>query len=67
MDFVIALPISADWKCDSYDSILFIVDRLTKIVYYKSVKVMIDASSLAEVIIDMVVHHYRVLESIFTN
>ncbi len=30
MDFVTGLPISADWKGDSYDSILVIVDRLQK-------------------------------------
>ncbi len=34
MDFVTGLPISANWKGDSYDSILVIVDRLTKMVYY---------------------------------
>ncbi len=33
MDFVTGLPISADWKGDSYDSILVIVDRLTKMVH----------------------------------
>ncbi len=32
MDFVTGLPISANWKDDSYDSILVIVDRLTKMV-----------------------------------
>ena len=37
MDFVIGLPISTDWKGTSYDSILVIVDRLTKMVHYKPV------------------------------
>ena len=55
MDFVTGLPILTDWKGDSYDSILVIVDRLTKIVYYESVKVTIDAPSLTKVIIDVVV------------
>ncbi len=63
MDFVTGLPISADWKRDSYDSILVIVDRLTKMVYYEPVKVTIDAPGLAEVIIDVVVRHHGVLES----
>ena len=55
MDFVTGLPLSSDWKGDSYNSILVIVDQLTKIVYYKPVKVTIDAPRLAEVIIDVVV------------
>ena len=55
MDFVTDLPLSADWKSDSYDSILVIVDRLTKMVHYKLVKVTIDTPGLAEVIIDVIV------------
>ncbi len=67
MNFVIGLPISADWKGDSYDSILVIVDRLTKMVYYIPVKVTIDAPSLAEVIINVVMRHHGVPESIVTD
>ena len=55
MDFVIGLPLSADWKGDSYDSILVIVNRLTKMVHYEPVKITINAPGLAEVIIDVVV------------
>ena len=55
MDFVTGLPLSSDWKGDSYDSILVIVDRLTKMVHYKPVKVTIDAPGLVKVIIDVVV------------
>ncbi len=64
MDFITGLPISADWKGDSYDSILAIVDRLMKMVYYVPVKVTIDAPGLAEVIINVVVRHHGVPESI---
>ncbi len=67
MDFVTGLPISADWKGDSYDLILVIIDRLTKMVHYEPVKVTIDAPSLAKVIIDVVVPHHGVPESIVTN
>ncbi len=67
MDFVTGLPISADWKGGSYHSILVIVDRLTKMVYYEPVKVTIDIPGLAEVIIDMIVHYHRVPESIVTD
>ena len=67
MDFVTGLPISTDWKGDSYDSILVIVDRLTKMVHYKPVKVTINAPGLAEVIIDVVVRHHGLPDSIVTN
>ena len=61
------LPLSSDWKGDSYDSILVIVDRLTKIVHYKLVKVTINAPGLAEVIIDVVVRHHGLLDSIISD
>ncbi len=64
MDFVTGLPISADWKSDSYDSILVIVDQLIKMVHYEPIKVTIDAPGLAEVIINVVMRYHGVLESI---
>ena len=67
MDFVMGLPISTDWKGDSYDSILVIVDWLTKMVYYKPVKVTIDVPGLTEVIIDVVVRHHGLLDLIVTD
>ena len=67
MDFVTSLPISTNWKGDSYDSILVIIDRLIKMVYYKPVKISIDASRLAEVIIDMIVWHHGLPNSIVTD
>ncbi len=67
MDFVTGLPISADWKGDSYISILVIVGQLTKMAYYKPVKFTINAPGQAEVIIDVVVHHHGVSESIVTD
>ena len=67
MDFVTGLPLSSDWKSDSYNSILVIVNRLTKMVHYKPVKVTIDAPGLAEVIIDVVVWYYGLPDSIVSN
>ena len=67
MDFVIGLPISTDWKRDSYDSIFVIIDWLTKMVHYKLIKVTINALSLAEVIINMVMRHHGLLDSIVTD
>ena len=67
MDFVTGLSISADWKGNSYNLILVIVDQLTKMVYYKSVKVTIDALSLVEEIINVVVYYQRIPKSIVIN
>ena len=67
MDFVTGLPISTDWKEDNYDSILVIVDWLTKMVHYEPVKITIDAPGLAEVIIDVVVRHHDLPNSIVTD
>ena len=55
MDFVARLPLSTNWKGDTDNSILVIVDKLTKMVYYEQVKVTIDALSLANVILNEVI------------
>ena len=62
MDFITNLSISTNWKGDSYDSILIIVDQLTKMVQYKPVKVTIDALGLAKVILDVVVRYHGLLD-----
>ena len=67
MDFVTRLPLFFDWKSDSFNSILVIVNRLTKMVHYKQVKVTIDALELAEVIIDVVVWYHGLLDSIIND
>lgn len=67
MDFVTSLFISTNWKENSYDSNLIIVDWLIKIVYYKLVKIIIDVLGLAEVIIDIVVWHHSLSNSIVTD
>lgn len=67
MDFVMDLLISTNLKGESYDSILIIVDRLTKMIYYKTIKVTIDILSLAKVIIDMVVCYHGIWKLIVTD
>ena len=61
------LPLSADWKNDNYNFILIIVNRLTKMVPYKSVKITTIALKLAKVILDVVVWHYGLSNSIVNN
>ena len=55
IDFVTRLPQSADWRDNSYDLILVIVNWLTKIVYYKPLQMIITAPTLAKVILNIVV------------
>ena len=67
IDFETGLPISIVWKGANYNSILVIINWLTKMVYYKPVKITIDASRFAKVIIDVVVHHHGLPDSIVTD
>ena len=67
MDFITGLTILADWKGDNYDLILVIIDRLTKMIYYEPVKITIDALGLAKMIINMILPHHGVPESIITD
>ena len=67
MYFVTGLPISTNWKGNSYDSILVIVDWLTKMVHYELVKVTINASGLAKVILDVVIWHHGFPNSIVSD
>lgn len=67
MDFITSLPISTNWNDKTYNFILVILDQLTKIVYYELVKVMIDTSDLAKVIINIVVGHHNLSNSMVNN
>ena len=64
MDFVTGLPISTDWKGDSYDSILVVVDRM---VHYKPVQTTIDAPGVAKVITNVIVRHHGLPDSIVSD
>ena len=67
MNFVTGLALSADWKSNSYNLILVIINQLTKIVHYELVKVTINAPGLAEVIIDVVVWYHGLPNSIISD
>ncbi len=49
MDLVTGLLKSKDWRKVEYDSILLIVDRLTKMIHYERVLINLDVEQLAEV------------------
>ena len=67
MNCVTGLPIMMDWKGDSYDLILVIIDQLIKMVHYESVKVTINVPGFAKIIINIVVKYYSLLDLIITN
>lgn len=66
MDFVIELLVSVDWKDNNYDLILVII-IITKMVYYKLVKVTINIVGLTKVITNVLVYHHGFLDLIVTN
>ncbi len=67
IDFVTGLPVSTNWKGETYDLILVIVNRLSKMIHYKPVKVTIDAPALAEVIIEVVMQYHGLPDSIVSD
>ena len=67
IDFVTGLLFSTNWKSESFDSILVIIEWLTKMVHYELVTVTINASGPAKVIIDVVVCHHDLPDLIITN
>lgn len=60
IDFVTSLPILKDWKEDDYTSILVIIDKLTKIVYFKLFKITINVVRQVQIIIYIILtsHHF---------
>ena len=59
--------ISINRKRDSYNSILVIVNWLTKIVYYKLVKITLNVPGLAKVRINVLVYYYSLWNSVMTD
>lgn len=49
-NFITSLPFSSHLKCKAYDSTMVIVNKLIKMVYYKLVKVTINAIAPLKVI-----------------
>lgn len=67
MEFVTGLLVFTNWKSETYDSIVVVVNRLTKMVHYKPVQVTIDAPGLVKVIIDVIMRHHGLPDSIISN
>lgn len=64
MDFVTRILKSNNWRGVEFDLILVIVERLTKMVYYKSVLIILNVKQLAEVLIDAISKYHSLPDSI---
>ncbi len=67
MDFLTGLPVSTNWKDETYDSIRVNVNRLTKMIHFESVMMTINTPVLAEVIIEAIVQHHGLSDSIVSD
>lgn len=67
IDFITILFVSTKWKSKTYDLILVIIDQLKKMIYYKPVKVIINAPALVEVIIKMIIQYHGLPNSIVSD
>lgn len=67
IDFITELPISTIWNDNNYDSILVIIDGLTKIVHYETVMITINVLELGEVILNMAMQYYGLINSIVVD
>lgn len=67
IDFVMGLLLSTNQKSDNYNAILVIVVYMIKMVYYKPVKVIINAIGLAKVIFNMEMQYYSLSDFIISD
>lgn len=67
MDFVTSLILLINWKYDSYNAILVVINYMTKKVHYKPIITTIDVASLVEIIIDVIVKYYSTSMLIIYN
>lgn len=44
IDLITGLPLLIDWKSNNYNKILVIIDSFIKIMYYKSIKSMMNVA-----------------------
>lgn len=65
--FVTTLTLLVDKKDNNYDAFIVIVDRLTKMVHYKFVKIKINVIGRGEVNIDMILSYHGLPELIMTD
>ena len=62
-----SLLVSTNQKRISYNSIFVIINWFINMVNYKLVKVIINTLNLGEIIINIVIRHYGLINLIVTN
>lgn len=67
MDFVIGLRVLNNWKDETYNFILVIIDSLMKMVYYELINVTFNAPKLNKVIFNVVVWYHGLPNLIAIN
>lgn len=61
------IPIFTNLNGKTYDSTIIIIYQLTKMIYYKPIKLSIYNAALAKVIMKIVIHYYDLFNSIISN
>ena len=56
--FVTGIPKSKDWRVVEYDSIFFIIDWLTKMIYYEPLLITLTIEQLAKALIEEVIKYH---------
>lgn len=64
ISFLMGFLFWTNWKKNSYNAILVIINQLMKIVYYKPVKTTIHVVGLVVIIITMIISHHNLFEFI---
>lgn len=67
MNFITRLLVSTNRKGKTYNSILVIINKIKKRVYYELIKGIINFFDLTKVIINIVVRHHGLFNSIVTD
>lgn len=67
INFLINMLILKNYIKDGYNSMLIIVHKLIKRVYYKFVKITINLVKKAKIIIDYILMHYKFLDFLISG
>lgn len=67
MDFVTSLTFLLNWKNNSYDVTLIIVNELIKMVQYILIKTIINIASLVKVIMNNMIKYYGLSNLIISD
>lgn len=67
MDFITSLHNLSNWKKDNYISIHVFIDRLTKVIYNKQMRPIINTFKLIKLIIDVVIWYHGCSNLIMAN